>query len=173
MPSSPLSPANDRYSGQPLPAGVFGSVQPYTISVTPNFVMPEFGTVLLGSDKETPDMSEHPTKDEMKAEIARSAAEVRTDVVRIEGQINTALATIVTKLDAISEEVKSSRSENKENRLFIIGTGIAVVGVLVGIMTYGDAIYSRGMQVRDVMKSVVEEMRPATPLPQPPSKEAK
>lgn len=106
-------------------------------------------------------MSEHPTKDEMKSEMRASVAEVETKIVRIEGEINTALATIVTKLDALSTDVERGRNENKDNRYFILGSAIALGALFIAVVTYGDSVFERGMQVRDVVKSVVEDMKPA------------
>lgn len=117
----------------------------------------------LGTDsaRERNGMSEHPTKDEMKSEMRASVAEVETKIVRIEGEINTALATIVTKLDALSTDVERGRNENKDNRYFILGSAIALGALFIAVVTYGDSVFERGMQVRDVVKSVVEDMKPA------------
>ncbi|HEX4765684.1 MAG TPA: hypothetical protein VH414_05335, partial [Lichenihabitans sp.] len=38
------------------------------------------------------------------------------------------------------------------------GRGFCVGGLLVAVVTYGDAIFSRGMSVRDVVHSAVEEL---------------
>jgi hypothetical protein len=89
------------------------------------------------------------------------AAEARTDtkVAHLEGAINTALATIVGKIDALSEKV----SDQRRDRNLIIGTivlaALALGGLVWGAATYGDAIFSRGMNVRDVVQAVVKEQQ--------------
>lgn len=103
------------------------------------------------------------------AEIA--AAEARTDakIARMEGSISTALATITGKIDALSGQV----SDQRRDRNLIIGTivvaAIALGGMLWGMATYGDALFGRGMNVRDVVSAVIKEQQSHTP-PQTPSK---
>jgi hypothetical protein len=97
------------------------------------------------------------------AKIARANAETETKIARLEGTINTALATIVGKLDSLSGQV----TDQRRDRNLIIGTivlaALALAGMFWGAVTYGDAIFSRGMNVRDVVQSVIKEQQAPPP----------
>lgn len=105
-----------------------------------------------------------PANDDLTdAKLAAVEARTDTKIVRLEGKIDTLSATMVARLDAISQEIEVARSENNANRAWIIGVVVgaafAIAGLLVGMMTYGDAIFSRGMSVRDVVQAVVKEQQ--------------
>ncbi|HEX3484738.1 MAG TPA: hypothetical protein VHT51_06730, partial [Micropepsaceae bacterium] len=97
--------------------------------------------------------------DFVDTKIAAAEARKDTKIVRLEGAINTALATIVGKIDALSVQV----SDQRRDRNVIIGTivlsALALGGLVWGAATYGDALFGRGMNVRDVVQSVVREQQ--------------
>jgi hypothetical protein len=91
------------------------------------------------------------------AKIARSAAEAETKLTRLEGKIDTLMATIVGKLDAANEKMSADHEYNRTTRWVMVGLAIALAGLIVTLATYGDAMFGRGMNVRDVVQTVLKE----------------
>jgi hypothetical protein len=104
------------------------------------------------------------TQDEF-TEAKLSAVEARTDtkIVRLEGKLETLSATIISRFDQLSEKLSADQDYNRNTRWFIIGSALtsffALAGLLVAMMTYGDALFGRGMNVRDVIQTTVEQTR--------------
>jgi hypothetical protein len=98
-----------------------------------------------------------PTREEIQAHIAASEARGETSLARLEGKLDTISATIVGKIGELSTQV----GEHRRDRNLIIGTivvaAIAVSGLVVSMATYGDALFGRGMNVRDVVQTVLKE----------------
>jgi hypothetical protein len=78
--------------------------------------------------------------------------EARTDtkITRLEGKIDVLTATIVG-IDSLKDDVSKSDQYNRDTRLVLLSTFmvgfIAFAGILVAIVTYGDALFGRGMNV--------------------------
>jgi hypothetical protein len=98
------------------------------------------------------------TSDEL-AEAKISASEARTDtrIARLEGKIDAFAAILGGKLDTLTSQV----AEHRKDRNLIIGTivvaAVTLGALFVALATYGDAIFGRGMSVRDVVQTVVKE----------------
>jgi hypothetical protein len=99
------------------------------------------------------------------------AAEARTDtkIERLGGKIDT----LGIKLDTVNQKL----ADQTKDRNLIIGTivvsAISIAILLIGLATYGDAIFGRGMNVRDVVHAVIQEQqeiqkRETTQPPAPP-----
>jgi len=125
-------------------------------------------------------MANGPTKDELDAKLATAEARSDAKIARVEGKIDTAMATLGGKIetavatlgikvDGLSSNVEKARGDERNTRLIlfatIIGSAIALGGLIVGMATYGDALFGRGMNVRDVIHAVIQEM----PSPSPPT----
>jgi hypothetical protein len=105
------------------------------------------------------------------AEIA--AAEARTDnkITRLEGRLELIAQGINAKLDALTGQV----AEHRRDRNLIIGTivgtvvvaTIALGGLYVAMATYADAMFGRGMNVRDVLQATVKETLEQTKKAEP------
>lgn len=106
-----------------------------------------------------------PTREEIGAQIKASEAGTETKIVRLEGKIDTLTATIVGKIDSLKEDVTQANQYNQGTRWVLFGTFIggvfALAAVLVTLASYGDAIFSRGMSVRDVVSAVIKEQQDA------------
>jgi hypothetical protein len=80
---------------------------------------------------------------------------------RLEGKIDTAVATLLGELHAIRDDVKQSDSYARDTRLLTLATIVAAVialgGLIVAMATYGDALFGRGMSVRDVVQTTIKE----------------
>jgi hypothetical protein len=121
------------------------------------------------------DMSD-PTREEIGAYIKASEAGTETKIARLEGKIDTLAATIVGKIDSLKEDVSRSEDYNRDTRWVLLATTItsviALAGLIVAMATYGDALFGRGMNVRDVVQAVIKEQQDAQkrdtiPLPSP------
>jgi hypothetical protein len=106
----------------------------------------------------------------LDARFGQAAAETDTKIARIEGKIETAVATLGgkidaygVKMDALSEKITADHEYNRATRWVMIGLLItcsfAVAGLIVTMALYGDALFGRGMNVRDVVESVVKEQQ--------------
>jgi roadblock/LC7 domain-containing protein len=111
---------------------------------------------VFGRSKDSAKMSDL-TREEIQAQIAASEARGDTRVVRLEGKIDTLTATIIGKLDAANEKMSADHEYNRTTRWVMVGLAIAIGGLMVGMATYGDAMFGRGMSVRDVVQTVLKE----------------
>jgi hypothetical protein len=107
-----------------------------------------------------------PTREEMDAKIAASEARGRTDIVRFEGKLETLAATLSGKMDAVQTSIRDADAYNRGTRSVIIasmfalaGLIVAIAALLVGMITYGDALFGRGMNVRDVVQAIAREQQ--------------
>ncbi|MGY4351249.1 hypothetical protein ACVWXM_007742 [Bradyrhizobium sp. GM7.3] len=91
------------------------------------------------------------------------AAEARTDtkVTRLEGKIENLGTLLAGKLDSLKEDVHHADSYARDTRLIVVSTivaaTIAIGGIIVAMATYGDALFGRGMNVRDVIQTTIKE----------------
>jgi len=114
-----------------------------------------------------------PSREEVAALIRESEARSETKLARLEGKIDTLTATLSGKIETVSKDIDflriaSERSDqiNRETKSslskLIITTAIssvfALAGFIVALATYGDALFGRGMDVRDVVRAAVEEL---------------
>lgn len=114
-----------------------------------------------------------PSREEVAALIRESEARSETKLARLEGKIDTLTATLSGKIETVSKDIDflriaSERSDqiNRETKSYlsklIITTAIssvfALAGFIVALATYGDALFGRGMDVRDVVRAVAQEL---------------
>lgn len=108
--------------------------------------------------------------DLVNAKIEAAEARGDTKIARLEGKIDNLAAIIGGRFDLLSVDMKNSTKASNELKdsvreskwvLFgtIIGATFALAALLVTVITYGDAIFSRGMSVRDVVQTTVKETR--------------
>jgi hypothetical protein len=106
-----------------------------------------------------------PSREEIDAKIAAAEARTDTKFARLEGKLDLVLAEASAARQEASIARDNARQESRGTRATIIGTGLATVlalgALLMSVMTYGDAIFSRGMSVRDAVKAVVQEQAAA------------
>jgi hypothetical protein len=104
-----------------------------------------------------------PTREEINAIIKASEAGTETKIARLEGKIDTLAAMLLGRLDALRDDVRNSDEYNRTTRWMLFGTFLAgifaIAALIVGMATYGDALFWRGMNVRDVVQSVIKEQQ--------------
>ena len=87
------------------------------------------------------------TRGEMDAKIDVASARAQTDLARLEGKLETLTATLVGKLDTVTEKISADHEYNRNTRWVIVGLAAALAALIVGMATYGDAMFGRGMDV--------------------------
>jgi hypothetical protein len=96
------------------------------------------------------------------AKLAKASAETDTKIARMEGKMDTLSATILAELRGVRDDVRVADQYNRGTRWALIGvmvtTAFALAALGIGLVTYGDAIFSRGMNVRDVVQSAVKDV---------------
>jgi hypothetical protein len=96
------------------------------------------------------------------AKIGKASAETDTKIARLEGKIDTLSATILAELRGVRDDVRNADQYNRGTRWALIGvmvTSAFALGALgIGLVTYGDAIFGRGMNVRDVIQATVKDV---------------
>jgi hypothetical protein len=103
------------------------------------------------------------TREEHDAKLAAVAAQTDTKIARVEGKIETMTATIVGKLDTVDRRL-AAHSQDRNLIIGTIGLGVlAVIGAFIALATYGDALFGRGMNVRDVVQAVLKEQQVQRP----------
>jgi hypothetical protein len=102
-----------------------------------------------------------PTREEIQAQIAASEARGEIKMVRLEGKIENLGTLLVGKIDSLKDDVHKTDSYNRDTRLIVVATivaaTIAIGGIVVAMATYGDALFGRGMNVRDVIQTTVKD----------------
>ncbi|WP_156648361.1 hypothetical protein [Methylobacterium sp. Leaf108] len=108
-------------------------------------------------------------------DLKLEAAEARGEARFVE--INAKLDRLLESSEHSRVEIATARSEVRQdyrstrNTVVVttIATGLAISALILAIMTYGDAIFSRGMSVRDVVaaaaKEQAEKSQPPVSLP--------
>jgi hypothetical protein len=107
------------------------------------------------------------------------AAEARTDtkITRLEGKIDVLATTIVGKIDSLKDDISKLKgdvsksdqfnhdtrlalvSDNHQTRLVIFGLAFTLAVLAIAVATYGDALFGRGMNVREVVQTVIKEQQ--------------
>lgn len=133
-----------------------------TYSVTLSFPFQEMGasaqlsSIIAHGDAMPPD-------DLTDAKLAAAEARTDTKIVRLEGKIDTLAATITGQFASLTRELDRTRDETRDSRLIlmatIIGSALSLAVLFVALWTYGDALFGRGMNVRDVVQAVVKEQQ--------------
>jgi hypothetical protein len=94
------------------------------------------------------------------------AAEADVKLARFEGKLDTLGATMIAKMDALQNDQHRSDTYNRDTRLITIATIVASALALAALMwimaTYGDAMFGRGMNVRDLATTIAKEQIEAT-----------
>lgn len=107
------------------------------------------------------------------------AAEARTEArfAEMNGKLDRLIDSVSASREALREQISmtqaavsraeaDARSEYRSTRTTIIvtafATGLALAALMVSVMTYGDAIFSRGMSVRDVVNAITKEQAEKT-----------
>jgi len=98
-----------------------------------------------------------PTREEIQAQIAASEARTDTRIARLEGKLETMQATLSGKIDAIGEKISADHEFNRSTRWVQYGLALALAALIVTMATYGDAMFGRGMDVRNVVQNTIKE----------------
>jgi len=95
------------------------------------------------------------------AKIEAAEARGDTKIARLAGKIDTATATLLGEMRAIRDDVRKSDDYNRDTRwvLFvtIVTAAVGIGALAIGLATYGDALFGRGMNVRDVIQTTIRE----------------
>jgi hypothetical protein len=94
-------------------------------------------------------------------------AHTDTKIERLGGKLGGKIDVLITKIDSLKDDVSKSDQYNRDTKLvlisMIVGVGLAsVISIsilLVALATYGDALFGRGMNVRDVVHAVITEQQ--------------
>lgn len=101
--------------------------------------------------------------------IAAAEARGDTKIVRLEGKLEVISATILGEIRGIRDDVRQSDQYNRDTRWIMLATvitGVFALGALVvALVTYGDAVFGRGMNVRDVIQATIKETLEQTKKP--------
>jgi hypothetical protein len=105
-------------------------------------------------------------REELAANFRAAAAETDTKIVRMEGKIDLLANTISGKLDAVSTEIGRAQQDAKDTKWILFGTilasALALMGLIIGLATYGDALFSRGMDVHKVIEETINAQKATT-----------
>jgi hypothetical protein len=106
-----------------------------------------------------------PSRGEIAAHISATKARTDTKIAHLEGKLEMVAATLAGKLDALSEKISADHEYNRSTRWVIVGLSIALAALIVGLATYGDAMFGRGLNVRDLIQTTIKEMLSQPQLP--------
>lgn len=152
-------------SGFPLSHQVSGPGQPSEMAAMAAFLeQQQFDLQGNVAQIDLQRKSPMPGSDELTdAKIEAVDARTDTKITRLEGKIDVLTATIVGKINSLKDDVSKSDQYNHDTRWVLISTFVvgvfALAGLLVAIATYGDALFGRGMSVRDVVQTVIKEQQ--------------
>jgi hypothetical protein len=99
-----------------------------------------------------------------EAELAAVEARTDTKIVRMEGKIDAAVATLVGEIRAITGEVHGLRGDirlsndyNRNTRWIIAGLIVAGLGVFAAFLAWGGDQFSRGLTARDAIMTTIKD----------------
>jgi hypothetical protein len=108
------------------------------------------------------------------AQIAAAEARADAKIARLENKIDTFAAILSEKLDSVGgkmetahEPLRSADRSSHETRVLLL-IGIAAAAAVLAIVAlalsiFGDAMFARGMHVRDVVQTVLKEQQEQQP----------
>jgi hypothetical protein len=99
-------------------------------------------------------MADHPTREELKGEIALVEARTDTKFARMEGKLDL----VLSKLDGVRDDNRATRANQ-----WVIGLGLAVL--MVAIAGLFPVFFGIGSQVRDLVHSEIQSQSPRQPAP--------
>jgi hypothetical protein len=108
------------------------------------------------------------------AQIAAAEARADAKIARLESKIDTFAAILSEKMDSVGGKVETTQEAvrnadrfNHETRLVLLVAILAAAAVLCVLLLtlalVGDAVFARGMHVRDVVQTVIKEQREQPP----------
>jgi hypothetical protein len=110
-------------------------------------------------------MSDHPTRDEMNAELGRVSAETDAKFARLEGKIDLVLSKmgdIGTRISDLREDNNGRLSDLKEDNRAIktnaLVIGLTLAGLIIAVGVGVPAIFSNGVQFRDTVRTEVQSL---------------
>jgi hypothetical protein len=121
--------------------------------------------------RESEEMSEQ-TREEVDAKIAASEARADTKFAQLFGKIDTSNAELKGELGKIAVRIAGVERSTGGLHTTIIVTAVAVVGVLVAILTFGQQWLGIGLTTRDLVHAVAAEieLQKSSPARPPPAK---
>jgi hypothetical protein len=103
------------------------------------------------------------TREEIKAEIAASAARGETKIARFEGKLDLVLAkldsvntSVSDKINDVKDDVRSARANQ-----WVIAFGLAVL--IVAVAGLFPVFFGMGTQIRDMVHTEVQSQAPSAP----------
>ena len=103
-------------------------------------------------------MSDTPTRPEIDAKLQAAEARGDTKLAEALGEVRTAFARLEGKFDNVNTRITDLQHSTGGTKGTILATGVAVVALIVGILTYGQGWFGIGVTTRDTIKSVVTEV---------------
>jgi hypothetical protein len=121
-------------------------------------------------------MPDDPTRTEIEAQIAASEARASTRLAEALGEMRTGFADVRTGFAELRGEMREGFARTNERldaverstggiKTTVIGTGIAVVAIVIAVLAYGQTWFGIGISSRDVIRATVAEMRQAPSQP--------
>jgi hypothetical protein len=106
-------------------------------------------------------------REELKDKIALAEAHTDTKIERLGGELGGKIDVLITKIDSLKDDVSKSDQYNRNTKLAVISTivgvglasAISISLLFIALATYGDALFGRGMNVRDVVHAVITEQQ--------------
>jgi hypothetical protein len=93
--------------------------------------------------------------------------EVRSGFAEINGKIGALDGRLSGSISALEARLSSLESQTSGIKTTVIVTGLAIAGLMIGVLTYGQAWFGIGVSTRDVVKSAVTEYIEEHPAPSP------
>lgn len=87
-----------------------------------------------------------------EARFAQLIAEMRAGFAALNARVDTLEGRTGVRLDALERVTAGTKTT-------VIGTGIAVVAVLIAVLSYGQTWFGIGVSTRDIVRATVAEMQ--------------
>lgn len=119
-------------------------------------------------------MTDTITRTELTDKLALVVSQSDTKFERLLGQIQTSNAELRGQMETSNAQLQGQIGEMNARlaplagmKTTIIGTGVAVVAVVIGVLTYGQQWFGTGVTIRDTIRATVTEMHVQAPPPPP------
>jgi hypothetical protein len=103
------------------------------------------------------DMSDHPTKTELDAQLAKAAAEADTKIARMEGKLDLVIAKLDYALKDNDETRDTIRSEARSARETTWTVGLGLLAVIIAVLALFPTIFDMGARNQDSLNAAVKK----------------
>jgi hypothetical protein len=96
-------------------------------------------------------------REEIKDKLATAEAKTETRLAKLESQVALGIVDLKGQIGLLANDIAAVRRDKWVLLGTIAAVGVGLAALIVGLATYGDAMFGRGMNVHDVVRATIKE----------------